>query len=126
MFVRACGLLSSCAISIQVMSQPHSYVTEFCKQVQLIHHSDACTPNMHLHLHLKDCLLDYGPVHAFWCYALQHFNGVVCSYHINNQSIGTQLMMKLYVNSKFLVLRFHQRQMTGLIYYILIILLDYY
>lgn len=73
MFVRTCDLLSSCAISVEVMSQPHSYVTEFCKQVQLIYHSDACTSNMHLHLHLKDCLLDYGPVHAFWWLCITTF-----------------------------------------------------
>ena len=27
----------------------------------------ACTPNMHLYLHLKQCIIDYGPVYSFWC-----------------------------------------------------------
>ena len=94
MFVRACSLLSSRVISVEAVSQAHCYLTEFCKQVELIYGSDACTPNMHLHLHLKDCLLDYGPVHAFWCYAFERFNGVLGSYHTNSQSIETQLMRK--------------------------------
>ena len=49
---------------------------------------------MHLHLHLKDHLLDYGPVHAFWCYAFERFNGILGSYHTNDQAIETQLMRK--------------------------------
>ena len=27
--------------------------------------AEMCTPNMHVHLHLKQCLLDYGPLAAF-------------------------------------------------------------
>lgn len=49
---------------------------------------------MHLHLHLKDCLLDYGPVHSFWCYGFERFNGVLGHYHTNNQSIEIQIMRK--------------------------------
>ena len=26
------------------------------------------TPNMHLHGHLKDVILDYSPVQEFWCF----------------------------------------------------------
>jgi len=49
---------------------------------------------MHLHLHLKDCLPEYGPAHAFWHYAFERFNGILGSYHTNNQAIETQLMRK--------------------------------
>lgn len=49
---------------------------------------------MHLHLHLKDCLLDYGPVHSFWCYGFERYNGVLGRYHTNNQFIEVQIMQK--------------------------------
>ena len=42
-----------------------------------------CTPNMHLFLHLKDSITDYGQVHSFWCLAFERFSGVLGSYHTN-------------------------------------------
>ena len=56
--------------------------------------SEYCTPNMHLHLHLKESVLDYGPVHGFWCYAFERYNGVLGMYHTNNQAVEIQLMRK--------------------------------
>ena len=36
----------------------------------------AATPNMHLHCHLKECVIDCGPVHAFWFFIFERFNGI--------------------------------------------------
>ena len=33
------------------------------------------TPNMHLHCHLKQSLLDYGPIHNFWLFSFERHNG---------------------------------------------------
>lgn len=49
---------------------------------------------MHLHLHLKECLQNYGPVHGFWCYSFERCNGILGQYHTNSQSIEVQLMKK--------------------------------
>ena len=49
---------------------------------------------MHLHLYLKICLLDYGPVYAFWCFSYGGFNGILSAYHICNLDITLQLMRK--------------------------------
>ncbi|RIA81256.1 hypothetical protein C1645_700983, partial [Glomus cerebriforme] len=27
--------------------------------------------NSNMHLHLKYCILDYGPFHSFWCYVYE-------------------------------------------------------
>ena len=53
---------------------------------------DKVTINMHLHCHLKDCVLDYGPVHAFWCFSFERFYGILGSTPTNGRSIGVQLM----------------------------------
>ena len=42
--------------------------------------------NMHLHLHLFRCLLDFGPAHAFWLYAFERCNGILVSFHNNNSA----------------------------------------
>ena len=49
---------------------------------------------MHLHLHLKQTYLDFGPPHATWCYAFERFNGVLGSYFTNNKTIELQIMRK--------------------------------
>jgi len=33
------------------------------------------TINTHMHIHLKDCILDYGPFYSFWCYSYERMNG---------------------------------------------------
>ena len=94
LYVRACSLLCTRIITNDAIEQADQYLELFCKQFMSLYGAEACTPNMHLHLHLKDCLLDYGPVHGFWCFGFERFNGVMGRYHTNSQSIETQLMRK--------------------------------
>ena len=53
---------------------------------------------MYLHLHLKECLLDFRPPHRIWCFAFERFNGILGSYHTNQKAIECQLMKKLLTN----------------------------
>ena len=55
---------------------------------------------MHLHGHLKECLLDYGPFHSFWCFSFERFNGILDSFHTNNRAIEIQLMRKYLMQAK--------------------------
>ena len=48
---------------------------QFCKCVKNVFGSKYVTPNMHMHLHLCDCLKDNGPLHAFWFYSFERYNG---------------------------------------------------
>ena len=47
-----------------------------------------------MHLHLKDCILDYGPCYSFWCFSFERYNGILGQYHTNNRNIGSQIMRK--------------------------------
>ena len=76
MFVSACHNVCKRSISINEINASHDI------------------QNMHLHLHLKNCLLDYGPVYAFWCFSYERFNGILGAYHVNNHVITIQLMRK--------------------------------
>ena len=53
---------------------------------------------MHLHLHLKDCFMDYGPPHAFWCFPFERYNGILGSYSTNKKAIEEQFMRKFCQN----------------------------
>jgi len=64
---------------------------QFCKRTERMY-GKHITPNMHIHSHLKDCILDYGPLHGFWLFAFEHFSGPLGSLPNNNRSIELQLM----------------------------------
>ena len=65
----------------------------FCRKFE------HCTPNMHLHLHLKNCILDHGPAHSFWCFSFERYNGL---YHTNQKNIEIQIMRK-FIGSQMLL-----------------------
>lgn len=56
------------------------------------------TPNMHLHMHLLDCVLDYGPVYAFWLFSFERYNGILGDYGTNQRATELQLMRKFTTN----------------------------
>ena len=49
----------------------------FCRKFEQLYGSEHCTPNMHLHLHLKNCILDHGPAHSFWCFSFERYIWIV-------------------------------------------------
>jgi hypothetical protein len=73
----------------------HFLLLKFGRECQKIYGNHFCTPNMHLHCHLKDVIKDFGPIHSFWCFSFEHYNGILGSFTTNNRSIELQLMRKL-------------------------------
>ena len=49
---------------------------------------------MHLHSHLVNCVLDYGPVHNFWQFSFERFNGILGDFKTNQRAVEMQLMRK--------------------------------
>ena len=94
LFVRACCILLSNCLHRSDLESADQYLMQFCRTFQDIYGSSHCTPNMHLHCHLKDCVINYGPPHAFWCFAFERFNGILGSVHTNSKSIESQMMRK--------------------------------
>ena len=54
---------------------------------------------MHMHGHVKDTVLDYGPIHEFWCYSFERFNGILGSQPSNNRAIEPQLLKKFLLDN---------------------------
>ena len=94
LFVQCCSLLCRRVISVRAVEEAHTYLVQFCRKFEHLYGEHNCTPNMHLHMHLKSCLLDYGPVYAFWCFPFERFNGKLNSYHTNKRSVEVQIMKK--------------------------------
>lgn len=94
LYVRACNILCARFIKKSDVDSADLYLLQFCRKCETLYGQDACTANFHLHLHLKQSFLDFGPSHAFWCFAFERFNGILGSYHTNNRAIELQLMRR--------------------------------
>ena len=100
LFVRACSLLLSGAITCNDIELADEFLSMFCSQFQELYGEEACTFNMHLHMHLKESLIDYGPLHSFWCFSFERYNGILTSYHTNKRGIEEQLMKRFLLDQK--------------------------
>ena len=49
---------------------------------------------MHLHLHLRRVLEDYGPAHSFWLFSFERYNGLLGSFHRNTHDIEPQFIRR--------------------------------
>ena len=102
LFVRACAILSQRILKVSSIDTSDLLLLRFCRKFKALYGPESCTPNLHLHLHLKDCLLDYGPAHSFWCFSFERYNGLLGSYHTNQKNIEIQIMRK-FIGSQMLL-----------------------
>ena len=91
-FVQACRVLSTKQISLDKVLLGDAHLMQFCKRTQRIFGKESITPNMHMHCHLRSCIFDYGPLHGFWLYAFERYNGLLGAMPHNNHSIEVQIM----------------------------------
>ena len=76
-FVEACQLVCQLVINKEQISLAHELIVKFCRGYEQLYGKDMCTPNMHMVCHLKDLILDYGPVTGFWCFSFERYNGIL-------------------------------------------------
>lgn len=65
---------------------------EFLSTFERLYGKEFCTINLHLHAHLSECILQYGPVYSFWLFAFERMNGILGSFQTNSVDISVQLM----------------------------------
>ena len=94
LFVRATTILCRRMLTYADVDTADKLLENFCKSVETIYGRNHCTPNMHLHLHIKRTLLDFGPAHATWCFSFERYNQLVGSASTNNKSIESQFMKR--------------------------------
>ena len=70
-FVEACQLVCQLVINKEQVSLAHELIVKFCRGYEQLYGKYMCTPNMHMVCHLKDLILDYGPVTGFWCFSFE-------------------------------------------------------
>lgn len=74
-FVLLCRIFSAKCITADQLNLADALLMRFCWCVEILYGQSAITPNMHMHAHIKECVMDYGPPHAFWAFAFERYNG---------------------------------------------------
>lgn len=64
-FSNACAYLCKPYISKLEVEKADDLLVSFCNRFEMLYGTEACTPNMHMHMHLNECILDTGPIYTF-------------------------------------------------------------
>ncbi|KAG1797568.1 uncharacterized protein BJ212DRAFT_1289663 [Suillus subaureus] len=79
-----------CGSSIKLDMLPHveMLLQEYLLKYKRLYCVDALKPNFHWAVHLRQQILDYGPVYNFWAFLSEHLNKVLKSSNSNNWTGG--------------------------------------
>lgn len=47
--------------------------------------AEVLHPNHHMSLHLSECLRNFGPVHGWWAFPFERYNGIIQRHNTNNR-----------------------------------------
>ena len=79
-FVLTSRILCQMIITDAEINLVNAFLLQLCCRVERLYGKEEITPNMHLHCHLKESLLDYGLVHNFWLFPYERYNGILENY----------------------------------------------
>ena len=82
-FVKASIILWQYTLTQSDLFTADSNLLNFCQEFQRLYGKEKCTPNMHLHNHLKECIVDYSPISTFWTFPFERLNGLLESFSKN-------------------------------------------
>ena len=93
-FVSACNIYCSATVSLADIDKAHDFMQRFFKAAESLYGRSFLTLNTHLHLHLNQCLKDFGPCYGYWLFSFERYNGLLGQYQTNQRAIEIQLMQK--------------------------------
>jgi len=99
LFVQACLLLTPYTISKNDLERGDQLLLEFFQTAQELYGTDWVTPNLHLHLHMKDCILNYGPMAGFWLFGFERFNGMLGDFPNSHRSVEVEILRKFSIGT---------------------------
>ena len=101
-FVQASRILCQLSLTNGQIELADAFLLQFCKRVENLYSKCSITPNMHLHCHLKESLYDYGPIHNFWLFSFERYNGILEHFPSNKRSLEIQrFTQECFIHSKY-------------------------
>ena len=94
LFSRACSLLCCPYVRAVDVEKADELLLTFLTQFQNLYGESECTANMHMHCHLKQSVMDVGPLHSFWCFSFERYNGILENMQKSWQAPELQLIYK--------------------------------
>ncbi|KAI9003775.1 hypothetical protein CLU79DRAFT_714218 [Phycomyces nitens] len=96
-FVNACHCLTKPSISEDNIKDAHNNLEQFGKGCEQMYEPDLLSPNMHLHLHLRETILDFGPVYSYWLFGFERYNSILKNINTNRKSGFKATYMRSFV-----------------------------
>ena len=93
-FVIDCTFICNRVLTNNDIILADNLLMQLCNSFENLYGNESITPNMHLHGHLKECMLDYGPVYSFWLFSFERYNGLLGSLPTNRRNIELQFMKR--------------------------------
>ena len=93
-FILASRLLAKRSLSNDDIQVSDALLMQFCSRVKKLYGKSEITPNMHMHGHLKQCIIDYDPVYNFWLFSFERYNGILEGYPTNSFSVEIKLFLR--------------------------------
>ncbi|EIE85335.1 hypothetical protein RO3G_10045 [Rhizopus delemar RA 99-880] len=107
-YVEAVRLVTGPVVTTEEIHAAHSLFKTFGKTCARLYGKESITPNMHMHMHLKECFLDFGPSYAFWLYGFERLNGdVKKSTSTTRQALKPHMLLCLHKLSTHKTLSIH-------------------
>ncbi|ESN98024.1 hypothetical protein HELRODRAFT_184783 [Helobdella robusta] len=78
-FVNACQYLSMPNISMAHLDEAHQSLETFCRECEKLYKAPFLSPNMHLHLHLRETVLNFGLIYGYWLFSFERCNATSTS-----------------------------------------------
>ncbi|OAD72122.1 hypothetical protein PHYBLDRAFT_170017 [Phycomyces blakesleeanus NRRL 1555(-)] len=100
-FVNAYQYLSMPSISMAHLDEAHQSLEAFCRECEKLYKAPFLSPNMHLHLHLRETVLNFGPVYGYWLSSFERCNGILKNYATNRKDGFEGTYMKKYLEEAF-------------------------
>jgi hypothetical protein len=101
-FVEGVRLLLSYSVTLHNVNISHERFREYCIGVEEIWGGQFMKPNHHHLMHMKQCVLDYGPPHVFWVFAFERSNGQLANYTSSLRTVELE-MTKRFVQQQMVL-----------------------
>ncbi|CAI2195524.1 15763_t:CDS:2, partial [Funneliformis geosporum] len=91
-FIRACSILVCRLVSKNDLIEAHQRLIVMVKEIERTYRPKKITSNLHLCIHLCECMLNYGPLYTFWYYSMERMNGLLGLFQNSHKRIESELM----------------------------------
>ncbi|OAD71012.1 hypothetical protein PHYBLDRAFT_171073 [Phycomyces blakesleeanus NRRL 1555(-)] len=100
-FVNACRYFTKPNVSEEDIEKGHKCLEEFCKGCETLYDLDLLSPNMHLHLHLRQTMIDFGPVYGYWLFSFERYNSVLKNIKTNRRNGFKLTFMRQFIEESW-------------------------